>query len=65
MALESPVTEQDYEQLKAQLERLKDLDAALNTAQAAGVDVADRKRQVAELRSNLNKFKAAYFPGRV
>lgn len=64
MALENPLNEQDYQTMEANLQRLRDLQAELSRAQSAGVDVAERKKQVSALITNINKLKAAYFPGR-
>ena len=64
MALESPLTEADYEGIKQQLETLTDLDEELRLATQAGVDVTAQKEQARKNREQLTKLKQTYFPNR-
>ena len=64
MALESPLTEQDYEGIKQQLETLSDLDEQLRLAGQAGVDVTAQKEQARQSREQLTRLKQTYFPNR-
>lgn len=64
MALESPLTEADYEGIKQQLETLTDLDEQLRLAAQAGVDVSAQKDQARQNREQLARLKQTYFPNR-
>lgn len=64
MALESPLTEADYEGIKQQLATLTDLDEQLRLATQAGVDVASQKEQARSNREQLTRLKQTYFPNR-
>ena len=64
MALESPLTEADYEGIKQQLDTLADLDEQLRLAAQAGVDVTTQKEQARKNREQLTKLKQTYFPNR-
>ena len=64
MALNSPLTEQDYEGIKQQLETLSDLDEQLRLATQAGVDVTAQKESARKSREQLTRLKQTYFPGK-
>lgn len=65
MAITAPLTDQDFETIKAQLETLDGLDEQLRLAEQAGIDVADNKKAARDARSQLNRLKQTYFPNRV
>lgn len=64
MAITNPLSEQDYEGIKQQLETLSDLDEQLRRAAQAGIDVTAQKEQARQSRDQLLKLKQTYFPGR-
>lgn len=64
MALESPLTEQDYEGIKTQLETLSALDEQLRLATQAGVDVTSQKEEARKSREQLTRLKQTYFPNK-
>lgn len=64
MAIESPLTEQDYEGIKTQLETLTALDEQLRLATQAGVDVTAQKEDARKSREQLTRLKQTYFPNR-
>lgn len=64
MALDSPLTEADYEGIKQQLETLTDLDEQLRLATQAGVDVTSQREQARASREQLTRLKQTYFPNR-
>ena len=64
MALNSPLTEQDYEGIKQQLIILNDLDEQLRLATQAGVDVTAQKEEARKNREQLTRLKQTYFPGK-
>jgi len=64
MAMNGPLTEEDFENIKVQLTTLDDLDEQLRLAAQAGVDVEDQKKRARESRTQLNKLKTTYFPNR-
>lgn len=65
MPIEKPLTEQDLEQMNANLQTLADLDEQVRLAQLAGVDVSDQKARITETRQQILKMKQAYFPGSI
>jgi len=64
MAVNSPLTDDDFESIKQQLTTLDELDEQLRLAQLAGVDVSEQKKQARESRTSLNQLKTTYFPGK-
>lgn len=65
MAINQPLTDDDFEQIKSQLSVLDDLDEQLRLAAQAGIDVEDQKKRARESRTQLTQLKNTYFPNRV
>ncbi len=57
-----PLTAEHKAEIERQLSALKEAEAEIKRAQLAGIDVSEQAKQVAELRDQLTKIKAAYFP---
>lgn len=61
--LEKPLNEQDLQDIKKALQDTIKLDAAINKAKSAGIDVGDSLAQNAEKRKRLQQYLNTYFPG--
>ena len=59
----APLTEQDLEQIKANITQLDIADDAIKTAKQAGLDVSLQEEESKAQRGQLLKIKQAYFPG--
>ncbi len=58
-----PLKAADLVELTAQLARLQTAELEIERAERAGIDLADQKTRVRDLRTQLSKIKQAYFPG--
>lgn len=59
----TPLTPEDLDRINDNLLQLRDADEQAKVATAAGLDVSDLKAKISEQRAQLNKLKAAFFPG--
>ena len=64
MAKHNILSEDDFNEINVQLETLTDLDEQLRLATQAGIDVIELKKQSSESRTQLNRLRQTYFPGR-
>lgn len=62
--LEKPLTESDYQELKSNLAKTNDVEAALNKAKLAGVDIGSALEENRQTRTRIQKLLNTYFPGR-
>jgi len=62
--LSQPLTDEDFQNLKAALEQNADLVRALNKAQQAGIDMKERLADANASRSRIQSLINTYFPGR-
>jgi hypothetical protein len=60
----SPLSADDLKTINEQLAALKTADAEIKRAKLAGIDVSAEETQVSDLTGQLQKIKAAYFPGK-
>lgn len=58
-----PLTHDHLVLIREGMEQLEHADRQIEQAVRAGIDVADYKKQVMELRTKLQRLKTAYFPG--
>lgn len=59
-----PLTDADFEDLKAQLKNLDEAERVLDQATRGGIDVSEQRARSRELRERVTKLKNAFFPGR-
>jgi hypothetical protein len=59
----NPLTDTHLAQINEKLEQLNQADIAITKAQQAGIDVGNRRAEVAEARAKLTAIKTVYFPG--
>lgn len=64
MAIQSPLSDTDFDEIKQNLERLSDVDKELKLAERAGIDVTAQKAALQKSRQQLIKLKQTYFPNR-
>ncbi len=59
----TPFDSTTLEDLKKRLSDLDRADALLEQAIRGGIDMSDQKKQSADLRAQIMKFRQAFFPG--
>lgn len=59
-----PLTEQHFEELEKQLDRLRKGRMVIDRAARAGIDVKDFREKTNELEQQLMRIKGSFFPGR-
>lgn len=62
--LEKPLNDDDLRQLKDALAKTNDVEAALNKAKLAGVDIGNQIQENRDNRARLQQLLNTYFPGR-
>ena len=58
----NPLTQDDKEQIERALVMIKDVQEDITRAEQAGMDVSAQKLKLAELQTQLQKIKGAFFP---
>lgn len=64
MDRQGPLTDADFDELKARMDELEFARREIEKAERAGMDMAAAKDKVRELDAQLKKIKQVYFPGR-
>ena len=59
-----PFTDDDLASMKEQLELLKTAEDILAKGRQAGFDLADKEKEIAELKGKIRKIQQTFFPGR-
>jgi hypothetical protein len=62
--LDKPLNDDDFKELKSALEKTATVEAALNKAKLAGVDIGNGLTENREARQRLQQLINTYFPGR-